>query len=81
MYVLDLFLYPLGQGLHVGHHKGYKVTDIYARSILFKNFNALHPIVWDSFGLPAEQYSLQTGNHLATFIYENIDVFLQQIQT
>lgn len=80
MYILDMFPYPSGQGLHVGHPKGYTATDIYARFKRFNGFNVLHPIGWDAFGLPAEQYALRTGNHPATFTKKNINIFRQQLQ-
>ena len=75
-----MFPYPSGQGLHVGHPKGYTATDIYARFKRFNGFNVLHPIGWDAFGLPAEQYALRTGNHPATFTKKNINIFRQQLQ-
>lgn len=80
-YVLDMFPYPSGQGLHVGHPKGYTATDIYSRYKRFNGFNVLHPIGWDAFGLPAEQYAIQTGNHPAEFTNKNIDVFRNQLQS
>ncbi|XQP55169.1 MAG: leucine--tRNA ligase [Mycoplasmoidaceae bacterium] len=80
-YILDMFPYPSGQGLHVGHPKGYTATDIYSRYKRFNGFNVLHPIGWDAFGLPAEQYALQTGNHPADFTKKNIEVFRTQLQS
>ncbi len=80
-YVLDMFPYPSGQGLHVGHPKGYTATDIYSRYKRFNGFNVLHPIGWDAFGLPAEQYALQTGNHPAQFTKKNIDIFKTQLKS
>ena len=80
-YVLDMFPYPSGQGLHVGHPKGYTATDIYSRYKRFCGFNVLHPIGWDAFGLPAEQYAIQTGNHPAGFTLKNIGVFRNQLQS
>ncbi len=80
-YVLDMFPYPSGQGLHVGHPEGYTATDIIARKKRMEGYNVLHPIGWDAFGLPAEQYAIQTGNHPATFTKRNIDHFREQIQS
>lgn len=78
-YALDMFPYPSGAGLHVGHVKSYTPTDVFARYKRFKGFNVLHPIGWDAFGLPAEQYALKTKNHPGTFTQQNIDNFKQQI--
>ncbi|NLC54747.1 MAG: leucine--tRNA ligase [Erysipelothrix sp.] len=80
-YILDMFPYPSGEGLHVGHPLGYTATDVLARMKRMQNKNVLHPIGWDAFGLPAEQYALDTGNHPATFTVENIDHFRGQIQS
>jgi len=80
-YILDMFPYPSGQGLHVGHPKGYTATDIYSRYKRFKGFNVLHPIGWDAFGLPAEQYAIKTGNHPAGFTLKNINVFRNQLKS
>lgn len=79
-YVLDMFPYPSGKGLHVGHPKGYTATDIISRYKRLKGFNVLHPIGWDAFGLPAEQYALDTNNHPNKFTKENIDKFREQLQ-
>ncbi len=64
-YVLDMFPYPSAQGLHVGHPEGYTASDIVSRYKRMKGFNILHPMGWDAFGLPAEQYAIQTGTHPA----------------
>lgn len=79
-YLLDMFPYPSGNGLHVGHPKGYCATDIMARFKMMQGHEVLHPIGWDAFGLPAEQYALQTGNNPATFTKVNIDNFRNQLQ-
>ena len=78
-YVLDMFPYPSGAGLHVGHPLGYIASDIYARYKRLKGFNVLHPMGYDSFGLPAEQYALQTGQHPAITTKENINRYRQQL--
>lgn len=80
-YVLDMFPYPSGQGLHVGHPEGYTATDILARMKRSQGYNVLHPIGWDAFGLPAEQYALDTGNDPATFTYQNIQTFKRQLKS
>ena len=80
-YVLDMFPYPSGAGLHVGHVEGYTATDIVARHKRQKGFNVLHPMGWDSFGLPAEQYAIRTGTHPAETTKNNIDNFRRQLQS
>jgi leucyl-tRNA synthetase len=79
-YVLDMFPYPSGAGLHVGHPEGYTATDIYARYKRMKGFNVLHPMGWDAFGLPAEQYAIQTGTHPSVTTKSNCDTFRRQIK-
>jgi leucyl-tRNA synthetase len=78
-YVLDMFPYPSAAGLHVGHIEGYTATDIVSRFKRMQGYNVLHPMGWDAFGLPAEQYALQTGKDPRTFTYENIKNFKRQI--
>ncbi len=80
-YVLDMFPYPSGAGLHVGHVEGYTATDIVARHKRQKGFSVLHPMGWDSFGLPAEQYAIRTGTHPAISTQKNIDTFRRQLQS
>ncbi|KAI0560474.1 leucine--tRNA ligase [Gracilaria domingensis] len=80
-YVLDMFPYPSGAGLHVGHPEGYTATDILARFKRKQGFNVLHPMGWDSFGLPAEQYALTTGTHPAVTTENNINRFREQLQS
>lgn len=80
-YVLDMFPYPSGNGLHVGHPEGYTATDIIARKKRMEGYNVLHPMGWDAFGLPAEQFALQTGHHPAEFAKKNINHFREQIQS
>ncbi len=79
-YVLDMFPYPSGNGLHVGHPEGYTATDVLARMKRMQGFNVLHPMGWDAFGLPAEQFALNTGHHPAAFTYKNIENFKSQIK-
>ena len=71
-YVLDMFPYPSGSGLHVGHPEGYTATDIISRYKRLKGFNVLHPMGWDAYGLPAEQYAIETGTHPAITTRKNI---------
>ncbi|AWX42676.1 Leucine--tRNA ligase [Metamycoplasma cloacale] len=80
-YILDMFPYPSGAGLHVGHLEGYTATDIISRYKRLSGFDVLHPIGWDAFGLPAEQYALKTGNHPAPFTLKNIDNFRKQLKS
>jgi leucyl-tRNA synthetase len=80
-YALDMFPYPSGAGLHVGHPEGYTATDIVSRFKRMKGFNVLHPMGWDAFGLPAEQYALQTGRHPREITVENINNFRRQIKS
>jgi len=80
IYILDMFPYPSGDGLHVGHPEGYTATDIVARYKRMKGFNVLHPMGWDSFGLPAEQYAVKTGQHPAVTTQRNIARFKEQIR-
>ncbi|HOH43614.1 MAG TPA: leucine--tRNA ligase, partial [Candidatus Hydrogenedentes bacterium] len=79
-YVLDMFPYPSGDGLHVGHPEGYTATDIIARYKRMRGFNVLHPMGWDAFGLPAERHAVRTGEHPAIITNSNCDTFRRQIQ-
>ncbi|MDX6767193.1 MAG: leucine--tRNA ligase [Candidatus Methylacidiphilales bacterium] len=79
-YILDMFPYPSGAGLHVGHPEGYTATDILARYKRMRGFNVLHPMGWDAFGLPAEQHAIQTGTHPRITTKRNIDNFRRQIK-
>jgi leucyl-tRNA synthetase len=79
-YILDMFPYPSGAGLHVGHPEGYTATDILARYKRMRGFNVLHPMGWDAFGLPAEQYAIETGTHPRLTTQKNIDTFRRQIK-
>ena len=79
-YVLDMFPYPSGAGLHVGHPEGYTATDIVARYKRLRGFNVLHPMGWDAFGLPAEQYAIKTGQHPAVTTRENVAKFKSQLK-
>ena len=80
-YALDMFPYPSGAGLHVGHPEGYTATDILCRYKRMRNFNVLHPMGWDAFGLPAEQYAVETGTHPAVTTKKNVDNFRRQIKS
>jgi leucyl-tRNA synthetase len=79
-YALDMFPYPSGQGLHVGHPEGYTATDIMSRMKRMQGYNVLHPMGWDAFGLPAEQYAIKTGNHPAGFTRANSEIFKKQLK-
>jgi len=79
-YALDMFPYPSGAGLHVGHPEGYTATDIVSRYKRMNGFNVMHPMGWDAFGLPAEQYAIQTGNDPRDFTKKNIGIFKNQLQ-
>ena len=79
-YALDMFPYPSGVGIHAGHPEGYTATDIVCRMKKMQGFNVLHPMGFDSFGLPAEQYAINTGNHPSKFTFENIDNFRKQLK-
>ena len=79
-YILDMFPYPSGSGLHVGHPEGYTATDIVARYKRMRGFNVLHPMGWDAFGLPAEQYAIKTGQHPAITTRENVAKFKTQLK-
>jgi leucyl-tRNA synthetase len=81
LYVLDMFPYPSGAGLHVGHPEGYTATDIVCRYKRMRGFNVLHPMGWDAFGLPAEQYAIQTGTHPSTTTQANINTFRRQVKS
>src|SRR5437588_11481756 len=79
-YILDMFPYPSGAGLHVGHPEGYTATDIVARYKRMRGFNVLHPMGWDAFGLPAEQYAIKSGQHPAVTTRENVAKFKSQLK-
>src|ERR1043165_3151728 len=79
-YILDMFPYPSGSGLHVGHPEGYLATDILARYKRMRGFNVLHPMGWDAFGLPAEQYAIKTGQHPAITTAQNVARFKTQLK-
>ena len=78
-YILDMFPYPSGAGLHVGHPLGYIASDIFARYKRLKGYNVLHPMGFDAFGLPAEQYALETGQHPAVTTEKNIARYTEQL--
>ena len=80
-YILDMFPYPSGSGLHVGHPEGYTATDIVARFKRMRGYNVLHPIGWDAFGLPAEQYAVRTNTHPRLTTRRNIDRFRNQLKS
>src|SRR6187549_580692 len=80
-YVLDMFPYPSGAGLHVGHPEGYTATDIVARYKRLRGFNVLHPMGWDAFGLPAEQYAIKTGQHPSKNTADNVSTFRRQLKS
>ena len=80
-YALDMFPYPSGAGLHVGHPEGYTATDIISRYKRMKGFNVMHPMGWDAFGLPAEQYAISTGKDPRDFTYKNIQIFKTQLKS
>ena len=79
-YALDMFPYPSGVGLHAGHPEGYTATDIVSRMKRMQGYNVLHPMGYDSFGLPAEQYAISTGNHPEGFTAHNIETFSRQLR-
>ena len=81
VYILDMFPYPSGSGLHVGHPLGYTATDIYSRFKRLRGYNVLHPMGWDAFGLPAEQYAIKTGTHPKVTTKKNIKNFKRQIKS
>lgn len=80
-YILDMFPYPSGAGLHVGHPEGYTATDIMARYYRMRDFDVLHPMGWDAFGLPAEQHAIATGKHPEITTNENIATFKRQLKS
>lgn len=80
-YVLDMFPYPSGSGLHVGHPEGYTATDIMARYWRMRDFDVLHPMGWDAFGLPAEQHAINSGTHPLETTLNNIETFKRQLKS
>ena len=80
-YILDMFPYPSGAGLHVGHPEGYTATDIMSRYYRMAGYDVLHPMGWDAFGLPAEQHAINTGTHPAKTTFENIANFKRQLKS
>ena len=80
-YALDMFPYPSGAGLHVGHPEGYTATDIVSRMKKMQGYNVMHPMGFDAFGLPAEQYAINTGNDPCDFTQKNIDTFKKQLKS
>lgn len=80
-YVLDMFPYPSGSGLHVGHPEGYTATDIMARYWRMNDYDVLHPMGWDAFGLPAEQHAINTGTHPSVTTLQNIATFKRQLKS
>ncbi len=81
LYILDMFPYPSGEGLHVGHPEGYTATDILSRYYRLSGFNVLHPMGWDAFGLPAENYAIKTKIHPSITTQKNINTFTRQIKS
>src|SRR6202167_5131489 len=79
-YVLDMFPYPSGEGLHVGHPVGYTATDIISRYLCMRGYNVLHPMGWDAFGLPAEQFAIKNNTHPRVMTEKNIANFRRQLQ-
>jgi len=79
-YVLDMFPYPSGEGLHVGHPKGYIATDVYSRFKKMNGFNVLHPMGWDAFGLPAENYAIKMKTNPAVAVKKNVAHFKEQVE-